>query len=388
MIAAHAVEDAATVLAPDRAAFEPTDPPQPLPFEHAAAEPGAPDEPADRGGPAGALDDAAAGEPTGRGSEASLENAETVLRGSAFRPLVLGGPAATSTLVARPAPVPSPSAAPTVFDRHPVQSPPGPAAPTLLDGRPPLPGVPAAPTLLEGRPPLPGVPAAPTLFDPRAGQRPAGSGVASTLLESPPPPAMRGSPLAGVPALAGIPPPDPHAPTAPVRSASGRAVALGGLIGLAVLSFLIALAVRGQSPAGVATHDLALTAMAPRDAATAAAPDAPAPVPPDAASDTAIHAAPGGGPTAPTRATAILEVRTRPDGGILRLAGKQQPTPTELTLPAGHYELEVELEGWQPEKRNADLVAGERLVLEIVFTTEVVRRPSPARPTSGSRPRK
>jgi hypothetical protein len=191
---------------------------------------------------------------------------------------------------------------------------------------------------------------------------------------------MRGSPLGGVPTLRGVPPPPGRAPAESVRSPPRRALALGGLIGLAVLSFVVALAARGTPPAAVAPGNAALAAP-PRDASPGAPP------PSDA---TAIDARPptiavDAGPPAILRdaaATTILEIRTRPDGALVTIAGQAHASPALFTLPAGHYAIAVELDGWMPEQRTVDLVGGERVVQDIVLTTRLPhgRAPPPGRP--------
>jgi serine/threonine-protein kinase len=128
-------------------------------------------------------------------------------------------------------------------------------------------------------------------------------------------------------------------------------LAIGALVLLAIVSFAIALAARG-TPAG--PPDAAVVAPGPADAAPADA------APTDARTPTIPSDA------APT--TGSLEVRTRPDGATIKIAGEPKGVaPTELALPAGRYFIDAELEGWMPERRAVELVAGERVVQEIVF---------------------
>jgi hypothetical protein len=219
-----------------------------------------------------------------------------------------------------------------------------------------------------------------------------------------------------VPALAGGPAPPERAQTTPVRPRPRRAAVFGGVIGVAVLSFLIALASRGKS-SGIAPHDLAL-AMTPRDATPDAAADSAADAMPDATADATADAMPDatadvapdgtadGTPDAPPDRTpdrtpdeapdatrdaapagslapgsmAILDVRTRPDGAIIKVAGQTHTSPAVLKLPAGHYEIVAELDGWVRERRAVDLAAGDRVGQEIGFTTPSARRGRTAQP--------
>jgi hypothetical protein len=78
--------------------------------------------------------------------------------------------------------------------------------------------------------------------------------------------------------------------------------------------------------------------------------------------------------------TTILEVRTRPEGATVRVAGKQQVAPARFVLPAGRYAIDAEANGWMPERRSVELVEGVRLVQDILFTT---RLHGPRKPRTG-----
>jgi hypothetical protein len=157
------------------------------------------------------------------------------------------------------------------------------------------------------------------------------------------------------------------------RRRGGRALAIGGLIAVAVVSFLIALAARGTSPATTPPRDPVVTGAAPPDAQV----DAPPPdaTPPDARAPTIT---PDAAATAPALTTAVLELRTWPDGATVKIGDQAHAAPTQFTLPAGHYEIDAELEGWMPERRTIDLDGGDRVVQEIVFTTELAHSARPA----------
>lgn len=73
----------------------------------------------------------------------------------------------------------------------------------------------------------------------------------------------------------------------------------------------------------------------------------------------------------PGAGTTILEVRTRPDGATVRVAGRRRVAPAQFALPAGRYAIDAEADGWMPERRSVDLVEGVRLIQDIVFTTRL-----------------
>ncbi|HEY0194911.1 MAG TPA: serine/threonine-protein kinase [Kofleriaceae bacterium] len=234
----------------------------------------------------------------------------------------------------------------------------------------------------------PASPIAQTLYDPRAsGPAPVSSPIAQTLYDARPS-AMRASPIAGVPAIHGPPgPPGPPGSPGPPGPPSAyappqlprRALAIGGLVGLAVLSFVIALATRGSHPGPRFSITPPVDAAAPPDAVARAAPAVP-----DAAPPPAIDA--GSPPDAfvptiqpePARPTTVLELRTRPDGATVTIGDRTQTSPAQFVLSAGHYQLDAEHDGWLPEHRELDLTANTRVVQDIVFTH---RRPTTHKPT-------
>jgi len=248
-----------------------------------------------------------------------------------------------------------------------------------------------APTVI----PLTLPPQAPTLFAPQAGS-PAGSveagdggisvggsgsaaraqlavapAMAPTLLDPDalpvPVSSTRGSPVVGVPALAAVALPAASEAGGARRRRVRLGLAVGGFFAMAALSFAIALAIRGgptpsevgAQPAG--SSDAAQVAAEVLDTA----PSAPAP------SDAAGVAAAAPAVAPPVSARTILEVRTRPEGATVKVAGQRQIAPAQFTLPAGHYAIDAEFDGWMPERRSVDLVAGVRLVQDILFTTRL-----------------
>jgi serine/threonine-protein kinase len=394
----HRASDAATVIGGDGPAFEPTDPPTAMRFDPAAIEPTDPPaairfdpaeaeptqpsgaerfRPADAEPPGSTMPGSTMPGSTMPGSTMS-DHAETVLRSGAFRAQVPGGPVAAPTLLGvRPRPATRPPTALTLLDPHgkPAPGPSAPSAgPTLLDPRAQTPiavpaHVPGAPGGLPVRGPS-APPSAPTLYD----SRPAAI--------------MRGSPLTGVPAMIGLPPPRSRAPTETVpRPVPRRALAIGGLVALAVLSFVVALAARG-TPRRPATPALPLTPAAPVDAqAQLDAPPAP-PVDAQVPADAAIDARqPTILPDASAAPTTILEVRTRPGHATITIGGDSRTAPAQFTLPVGHYVIDAELDGWMPERRELDLSESTRVVQDIVFTTERTHpRPATGKLTARTTP--
>jgi len=153
---------------------------------------------------------------------------------------------------------------------------------------------------------------------------------------------------------------------------------IAGLAGLMLLSFMIALAASNDGPKPTKKPE------AKRDAGAGIAVtpiiDAPlplAPPPADAASS---------GPTVPTvpldapvGGEAYLEVRTIPDGGTVKVGDQSREAVVppddprgkpvaQMILSAGKHQVTVELDGWQPEKREVKLEVGEHQRIEIAFT--------------------
>jgi len=189
-------------------------------------------------------------------------------------------------------------------------------------------------------------------------------------------------------------------------------IAIGGLAGLALLSFAIALAASGtkKQPAEVAAQDATdegnVVVLAPVDAALPTTPPADAGAGAGAGTAVAadlVDAGASSGATVPTVPTetsartpdaglvhdelmASLIVRTIPDGGTIkvgkqsRVATVQRGDPTgaataQLRLAAGKYTVLAELDGYRPEKRAVVLERGDRQKIEIAFTKRIEKRP-------------
>ena len=209
----------------------------------------------------------------------------------------------------------------------------------------------------------------------RSGPAPVMRSGPAPVLSSGPAPVMRSSPLAAIAAMSAMSAPHTRPATDPTQRQRGRrALAIGGLVAVAVVSFVIALAARGTSPSTAPPRDPAITQAAPPDAQVDAPPP-PDAAPPDARAPTIT---PDAAAPAPAMTTAVLEVRTWPDGATVKVGEQAHAAPTQFTLPAGHYAIDAELEGWMPERRTIDLDGGDRVVQEIVFTTELSRGARPA----------
>ena len=150
-----------------------------------------------------------------------------------------------------------------------------------------------------------------------------------------------------------------------------RVLAIGGLVGLAIISFLIALAAR--SPGKSAPRDASVPVAIPADAAPAAdAADAPIAVVGD---DARVPTIPVDAPDELT----VLEVRTKPPGGTVRVGGESRADPAQFALLPGKYTLVAELDGYQDEKRAVELFKDTNLVQEVAFTRKIsTTRPAPA----------
>ncbi len=151
-----------------------------------------------------------------------------------------------------------------------------------------------------------------------------------------------------------------------------KLLAIGAMVGLAVISFLIALAAR--SPAQpLADRDAGADAAVqlaavPRDASGAlphedAQQDAREPaVPADAAVD---HV--------------FLTVSTKPTGGSVRVGDQVRKEPARFALEPGRYVIIAALDGYKPEKRDVEMTTGVDLVQEIAFDRKTSSgRPAPA----------
>ncbi len=157
---------------------------------------------------------------------------------------------------------------------------------------------------------------------------------------------------------------------------------IAGLAGLMVLSFLIALAARSCST-GVAVDagvDAGVDAR-PRIVVIDSAPE------PQDAGRIAVERD-AREPTISTDAgvgdpTTLVEIKTTPDGATLKIGDQIRKAPAELALPAGKHTIIAELEGWQPERREIELMKGDHLVHEIVFTKRLGGVSHPSGPQMG-----
>jgi hypothetical protein len=195
---------------------------------------------------------------------------------------------------------------------------------------------------------------APTLLDPDA---------------LPVPVSSTHGPSIGVPAQTVVAlPPTPGVASPARRRRVQIALASGGFVAIAGLSLVIALAARDTPPAAVASGDAEGLASDAQLVASLTDSAEVATVPSDAAESDA--AAPA---VARASERAILEVRTRPEGATVIVAGQRQVAPAQFTLSAGRYAIDAEFDGWMPERRSVDLVPGIRLVQDIVFTRQLHR---------------
>ena len=156
-----------------------------------------------------------------------------------------------------------------------------------------------------------------------------------------------------------------------------RVIAVAGLLGIAIVSFLIALAAR--SPGRTAPRDAGVAIGGPADAARGITVDASVAV---IAADATAPAGDARTPTVPVDAPGeltVLEVRTKPAGGTIRVGGESRADPAKFALLPGAYTIVAQLDGYQDEKRAVELTRGTDLVQEIAFTRKVsTSRPAPA----------
>ncbi|MBA3541707.1 MAG: PEGA domain-containing protein [Deltaproteobacteria bacterium] len=161
--------------------------------------------------------------------------------------------------------------------------------------------------------------------------------------------------------------------TLAVPKPPSRGAVLAVLGAVTLLTFVLALASRACSPGVVPASPLdgrPLDALVSIDAPVPV--DAPAVEPIDAAFQPTIP------PDAPGPATTLLEVQTRPEGASIKVGDQMRRSPARFALPAGHHTVIAELPGYEPERREVDLLATEHLTQEIQFTKKiVVNRPVP-----------
>jgi serine/threonine-protein kinase len=175
----------------------------------------------------------------------------------------------------------------------------------------------------------------------------------------------------------------PVLPPAPAPNPRNRrGVYIVGLAGIALLSFMIALAVSNSSSRPAKAPEDAGLAVERIDAALPSAePPIDAAPMPTVPIDAAIKPAMG-----------LLVVRTIPDGGTIKVGDQvreatvQPGDPTgartaQLLLEAGRYIVEAQLAGYQPEKRDVIIDGGENKMIEVTFTKKL-----PARPDRGHSP--
>jgi hypothetical protein len=214
-------------------------------------------------------------------------------------------------------------------------------------------------------------------------------GMPSSRLASPPPDGLGGLPSAAMGGSLSSVVADPAAAADPARRSlleSGmrrrqtpqrlvrrrrRNMVLGiaSLAGLAILSFLIALAASGSKPRRRITAPHGVMPVAPDAAALPLAPpplDATVPI--DASDEE------------PEKAHLI--VRTIPDGGTIRVGETTREatvhpgdptgaTTAELELDAGTHDVTAELEGYAKETRKVVLRRGETQRIEITFRNKL-----------------
>ncbi len=143
------------------------------------------------------------------------------------------------------------------------------------------------------------------------------------------------------------------------------------LLGIAISSFLIALAARSCSHQAAVPIDAETTG-----SGVVIAPVVDAPVPMlDAA--TAIDA---GVDADDHRPTALLTLRTHPEGGTIKIGDQVRTAPTEFALHDGTYVVTAEHDGYRPERREVVLERDERVVIEIPFTHRLPKKQPPHPP--------
>jgi serine/threonine protein kinase len=195
-------------------------------------------------------------------------------------------------------------------------------------------------------------------------------------------PVVAGGP-AELPTMIAPPPPFERKRTPVPVDFTGRiprrarlALAIGGLVLLAVLSFVIALAARGSKssePADASEGSSALS-IAPDAAPIDAAIDAPLADAPADVFEPTIR------PDAQEELT-YLEIRTSPPGGSVTINGETRADPAKFALAPGQYKLLAELDGYAPERREVLLEKGVDRVQDIAFRKRVStgnQRPVPA----------
>lgn len=149
------------------------------------------------------------------------------------------------------------------------------------------------------------------------------------------------------------------------------ASAIAGLLGLALMSFSIALCA-SRTHATIAPKDPAVVAVVPadthppdaneRDAAVAIVP------PIDARPASSVH-------------EAYLEIVTFPDGGKVKIGDQVRVAPAQLVVEAGTFDVVGEMPGFQTETRRVTIEAGEHFKVELTFNHHIGTAGHPAPPT-------
>jgi hypothetical protein len=153
-----------------------------------------------------------------------------------------------------------------------------------------------------------------------------------------------------------------------------------GLAGIALLSFMVALAASNRGSGAQAPQEAAQPLAVQADA-TGPAED-PRDIDAAAAAIEPTVPSTGSANSATRTPMALLVVRTIPDGGTVKVGDQvreaaRQPgaanhaRTAQLLLEAGRYTVEADLPGYETEKREVLLDGGETRTLEIEFTTKV-----------------
>ena len=155
-----------------------------------------------------------------------------------------------------------------------------------------------------------------------------------------------------------VAPPDDSRRQRQIRIAS----AIAGLVGLALISFLVALCASRS-------HGLA----APKDAAVVAMTVIDAALPPvDAAGpDAAVAVVVVAPDAAPAPHEAYLEIVTFPEGGKVKVGDQVRIAPAQIIVEAGTFDVVGELAGYQSETRPVTIEAGEHEKVELTFNHHV-----------------
>ncbi len=149
----------------------------------------------------------------------------------------------------------------------------------------------------------------------------------------------------------------------PIRARRIRlAISISGLVGLAVLSFVIALAASGHHGAATPAPPDAAAIVLVRDAQLVAPPT------PDAAPATTA--------TVPIDANtdAYVQVTTTPAGATVLIGDQAQIAPAELVVTSGTFEVTIELAGYVTETRRLAIAPGERQQLELTLHKRVKKK--------------